>query len=278
MSVSYEMLVLDIDGTLIGSDGVLSEANRRAIAMLKEQGVPIVLATGRTWGGTRALWEGLGLTHPVILCNGAQVYDPVRDRFLYDRRLTFDEVRRVETFLAPDPSVDLYAVVSAIQMWVHRPEGRGSYMAFDGDHYVEVPDVFRRLVETDTRPVKFLAITEPAAVGNLVPRLRSEGGLNAVQSEPYAFDILPPAVSKGSALAALLSHMGVSPRRVVAVGNAPNDLDMLKVAGLGVAVGDAHAEVIAAADRVTVPCKDGAVAEVVQEVFGGSAVEGRSSR
>src|SRR5690606_23339946 len=138
-------------------------ANRRAIATLVELGIPVVLATGRTWGGTRHLWEDLQLKHPVILCNGAQVYDPVRQVLLHDQRLDFQEVGTVKSVLARAP-VDLYADVSPVHMWVHRPDGSGDYLAFGGDEYVETPDLFGDLVRPGTKPVKFLAVAEPDAV------------------------------------------------------------------------------------------------------------------
>lgn len=262
----YRMFVSDIDGTLIGPDGVVSEMNRAAIQALRSRGIPVVLATGRTWGGTVDLLEDLGLDDPVILCNGAQVYDPRTGRMLWDRRLSRAEVQAVERLLRDQP-VQVYAVVSERKVLVHRPRGAGSFTAFNGDRYVPVDDVFAELDRTDVLPVKFFVLAEPALVPVLVARLRTEGKLNAVQSESYAFDVVPQEVSKAQALDALLGHRALSPQRVVAVGNAPNDIDMLRYVGLGVAVGDAHPDVLAVADHVTAPCAQDGVAHAVASVF-----------
>lgn len=262
----YHMFVSDIDGTLIGPDGVVSEANRAAIQELRNRGIPVVLATGRTWGGTADLWEELGLDEPVILCNGAQVYDPRTGRMLWDRRLSREEMQAAEQLLRDQP-VHVYAVVSDRKVLVHHPRGTGSFTAFNGDRYVPVEDVFAELDRTGVRPIKLFVLAEPALVPSLVAMLRTEGRLNAVQSESYAFDVVPHQVSKAEALDALLGHRSLSPQRVVAVGNAPNDIDMLRYVGLGVAVGDAHPDVLAVADHVTAPCAEDGVARAVASVF-----------
>lgn len=263
---SYRMLVSDIDGTLIGPDGIVSPTNRRALEWLKERGIPVLLATGRTWGGTQPVLEQLGLDDPVILCNGAQVYDPKRKRMLWDRRLSAREVEVARSLLQGLP-VHVYAVISESQVLVQCPDESEGYTPFSGDRYREVPDVFAHLAATGIRPVKLFILAHPSMVEPLVRKMREEGGLNAVQSESYAFDIVPPAVSKATALDALLRRWTVDPEEVVAVGNAPNDLDMLTYVGFGVAVGDAHPEVLAAVRQVTVPCAEDAVARVVETAF-----------
>lgn len=260
------MFVSDIDGTLIDRHGVISEANRRALQKLKDRGIPVILATGRTWGGTQEVWEQLDLSDPVIVCNGAQVYDPVSKQFLWDQRLTFDEVRAAETMLQDLP-VQVYAVVSDSLLLVHQPEKRAGFKAFSGDRYAQVDNVFQYLRETGTRPVKIFVLGEPDVIPGAVATLRERGGLNAVQSEPYAFDILAPGTSKASALTPILQRFGMSPQHIVAVGNAPNDVELVDIAGLGFAVGDAHPSLLQVADHVTAPAALDGVAEAVHRAF-----------
>lgn len=260
------MFVSDIDGTLVDGRGVISDANRRALQTLKDRGIPVILATGRTWGGTQEVWEQLDLTDPVIVCNGAQVYDPVSKQFLWEQRLTFDEVRAAEAMLQHLP-VQVYAVVSDTLLLVHQPEKRAGFKTFSGDRYAQVDNVFQYLLETGIRPVKFFVLGEPDVIPGAVAALRERGGLNAVQSESYAFDILAPGLSKAAALTPILQRFGMSPQQIVAVGNAPNDVEMIGLAGLGIAVGDAHPTLLQVADHVTAPADQDGVAEAVERAF-----------
>jgi hypothetical protein len=100
-----------------------------------------------------------------------------------------------------------------------------------------------------------------AQVNQACPRL------TLVQSESTYLEVLPAGATKGAALAWLARRHGVELSRVAAIGDNPNDVDMLRTAGLGAAVGDGHAQVRAVADYVTGPCADGAVADLVDRLL-----------
>jgi hydroxymethylpyrimidine pyrophosphatase-like HAD family hydrolase len=84
-----------------------------------------------------------------------------------------------------------------------------------------------------------------------------------VRSEATYLEVLPEGATKGTALRALAASHGVPLEQIAAIGDNPNDIDMIAAAGLGVAVGDGHPDVRAAADVVVGACADGAVADVV---------------
>lgn len=270
--VGYQMFVSDIDGTLVAADGRASPTDRAAIRRLSELGVSVVLATGRSWGATRYLWEDLGLASPVILLNGAHVFDPVSGRYLGDRRLSREEVEETARLL-DGRGFELVAVFPDRILYPTDAFRARRYLIRGDDAFEEVPDLFEALRSEPETPTKMLLLGEPDLLAAARAILDRSGVVSYVLSDQYCIDIMPAGVSKGTALRLLLDETGLTPSEVVAIGNAPNDIEMLRLAGFSVAVQDAHPAVLSVADAIAVPHDRNAVAWAIACAFSPRLIE-----
>jgi Cof subfamily protein (haloacid dehalogenase superfamily) len=243
----------DLDGTLIGRDGILGRRTRAAITRSKEEGVRFLVATGRMFRSARRYLDEAGLDDPVVCYQGAAVVDPRSGEFLLHEPLDLEVAREVIGSLAarglsPNVYVDDQLYVASETEYSRR------YSAFQHLPVVEVgsePDVL-----ADVR-------------AELAPRF--DGRLFLTTSLPYMLELGNPGVTKGSGLAFVASALGIDLERVVAFGDGENDVELLEVAGLGVAVEGGHPRLLAIADRTCAGPEDEGVAGVIEAVLDSAA-------
>lgn len=242
------LVALDVDGTLVGWDGEISPAVVEAVAAVREAGHHVVLSTGRSVVSVGPVARTLGLTSgPAVCSNGAVTVrlDPsLPDGYEVLEKITFDPgpaLRLIRTEL-PEAAYGVEEV--GVGFLVTKPFPPGE---IDGRHVqVDFEELCRR-------PATRVVIRSPehtqADFHAIVERL----GLHEVE---YAvgwvawLDLNPKGVSKATGLEAVRRALGVAPERTLAVGDGRNDIDMLRWAARGVAMGDADDVVQAAADEV----------------------------
>lgn len=238
------LVALDIDGTLLDHDGLMPTTVHRAVRAVVDAGVPVVLATGRGWISTKPIADQLGLpagTH--VSSNGAVLvdYPPTNIR----EATTFDAapvVARVSE-LAPNAAVAVEVV----------GEGWRLNKPFPADELTGRMEL-QTIEQLVAEPVTRLVIRDPEAEWEDFEHLAEQVGLHGVS---YAIgwstwlDIAPDGVNKAAGLAQICAELGIEASDVLALGDGFNDVEMLQWAGRGVALGDAHPDVQAAADATT---------------------------
>ena len=256
------LVASDLDGTLLRSDGTLSERTVTALDAAGRAGALVVVVTGRP-----PRWvEGLGLervAHELVLCsNGALVYDVANRRVVTERRIEEDAARAVLTAIrdvVPEAGFGSEDARGLRYDDAHRytrpgPEDR---LVASLDEVVS-GGVAKLLVRHGTLDFPALVAAVTDAVGDAVTVTYSSDGL---------VEISAPGVTKAAALAALAAEHGLGPSDAVAFGDMPNDLVMLEWASHGVAVANAHPDVLALADEVTAANDDDGVALVLERLF-----------
>jgi hydroxymethylpyrimidine pyrophosphatase-like HAD family hydrolase len=257
------LIATDLDGTLLRTDGTVSEATRRVLAAVEDAGVPVVFVTGRPLRWMELLWELVGAHGVAIVSNGAVLYDVARG-----------VVRRVDG-LEPEPGLALVealrAVVPGALFAVECLDGLRSEPGFADPHRVPKGSPVGPLEDVWDEPaVKLLLRHAETDADQLHERVVAAVGDRGVATWSMAglVEISAPGVTKAATLARLCAELGIAADDVVAFGDMPNDLAMLTWAGTSYAVANAHPAVLAAADHRTDANDDDGVARQVARLVG----------
>lgn len=261
------LLVSDMDHTLLDEDSRLSQANLTAIRRHVAGGGLFTVATGRAPAAIRVFPELLPYINlPVVTGNGGQVVDLAAG----------DKVLR-SWVLPPEVCPILKeALVRFPEMGAVAYHGLDGFCSFRVTPYVEgliakeKRPALPTTVDTSPMPWNKTLMTEEhdyllKVKDWLDPQLPGLG--RTVFSEETYLEILPLGVSKGAALSVILEMEGIDPQEVVAVGDAPNDKEMLELAGIGAAVANAAPELKAAADVEVCSNDEGAVRDCLERWF-----------
>ncbi|MGA8845308.1 MAG: Cof-type HAD-IIB family hydrolase [Nocardioides sp.] len=256
------LFATDLDGTLLRSDGSLSEGTRRVLAAVEEAGVPVVFVTGRPVRWMESLWEVVGAHGVAIVSNGAVLYDVAQRA-----------VRRVDG-LAPEPGLalaeTLRAVVPGPRFAIECLEGLRLEPDFHDAHRVPPGARVGPLAHVwDDVAVKLL-VRHKGADDDVLAAVHATVGHGAVAtwSMPGLLEISAPGVTKAAALERLCAELGIGAQEVVAFGDMPNDLAMLGWAGTSYAVANAHPAVLRAADHTTAANDEDGVAREMARLVG----------
>lgn len=252
-----KLLFLDLDGTLLNDEGIITEGNRKALEDALRRGHGVVIATGRPLSSARGKAAALGLDKPgcyVISFNGALVYDFGRQEQLFRCAISRDVVRQVfdkakslglhiQTYAAEDVLAEVWGDTGILEGYCH---GMGIV-------YRKVEDICAALEE---EPCKMLAIEDRdfAKLDRLQQFIEEEMShtLECFHSNARFLEIVKAGMNKGQAVRMLCDILGVPVANAVAAGDAANDLSMIRAAGVGVAMANGTADVKAAADYITV--------------------------
>jgi Cof subfamily protein (haloacid dehalogenase superfamily) len=253
------LVATDLDGTLLRSDGGVSRRTRAALDAVRARGTDVVVVTGRPPRWLRGMADLLGHGGLAICANGALVVDLDTGDVAREFPMAAEAARRMAEALRE--------VLPDVAFAVERRGGFAREPAYR-PRWPNPDETIHQLDELLAEPVhkllvrheelgadELLAIAHGAAESIVTPTHSSREGLLEVS----AF-----GVTKAATLALLAAERGVDPAGVVAFGDMPNDLPMLEWAGRGVAVANAHPDVLAAADEVTASNDDDGVAAVLE--------------
>ncbi len=270
-----KLIALDLDETTLDRESCLSPRNRAALTRAVERGVEIVVATGRPMDSVpREIREFPGLRY-AITGNGAAVYDLRSGKALLRHLVPAAAVEQVIGLANGEPAtleVFIQGRAYAQADYLRHPE---NYMADEQTkHYVQstrnpVPDIvdFARAHRTELDSID-LVVADLDTKARLWEGLKQVGGVYITTSVPRLLEISNEACGKHRGMEFVAKLLGIRREDTAAFGNADNDADMLRWAGLGVAVDNASVACKAAADFMTAAYWDDGVARVFEEVFG----------
>ncbi|MHB8342458.1 MAG: HAD family hydrolase [Mycobacteriales bacterium] len=262
------LVATDVDGTLLRRDGRVSERSRRSLEAVRRCAVPLVLVTGRPPRWMAAVVEATGHRGMAICGNGAQVLDVATGAVLESRLLaTEPALAFAQALRAAEPST-AFAVEGADGRFGHEPAYRPRWPAPDAmvggvAELLAAGPVVKLLARHRELDADALLARAVAAAAQLPVTLThsSVEGLLEVAGE---------GVTKATGLARLAAEQGIPASAVLAFGDMPNDVSMLRWAGHGVAMANGHPLAIAAADEVTASAEEDGVAAVLERFFAGS--------
>ncbi|MEM9166009.1 MAG: HAD-IIB family hydrolase [Planctomycetota bacterium] len=290
----YDLIAIDLDGTLLAPGGRVPDANIRAVRRAIDAGYAVSVCTGRSWAESRFALEAIGVDAPMVSAGGSMIVDPHSGETLHRYAMPDSVVRGVvERFTArglaslvlKDPGVSPHdylvvlgdgATLDPVSEWWFEALGVTYRMveSLDEDEHPEwsvrvgacapsdstlpIRDELMRAYERSLLFHSFPAVAAPELVKDAGPR----GEYHVVE----AFDV---DAHKWSGVAWVCDRLGLDPARTVAIGDEINDVTMIQGAGLGIAMGNAVDEVARVADRRTARNDEAGLAQAIDRVLAG---------
>lgn len=265
------LIATDVDGTLIRSDHTLSTRTRRAFQAARDAGIRVLAISGRQPYSIGAIVQGTALMGPCVGSNGAVITDLETRQVLWQATVAIDVQRRLV-----DEMTALFPTLKAVSV----RDGGDLYFAEAGYQGLADPGELETLWPVTQRigdREEVLAAPSGKLVlrddhhdpADLLAAARGLGidGFHATTSGAPFLEVGPVGVTKAAALARLCDRWCIDRADVVAFGDNLNDVEMLRFAGLGVAMGNAEPEAVAAADRVTLTNNEDGVAAVIETLL-----------
>lgn len=263
----YKLLVLDIDGTLTNSEKKITPATLDALLLLQEQGVKVVLASGRPTAGIRALAKQLKLDHYgsfILAYNGAKIINCKTDEIIYQNIIPHHFIPQ------------LYEAAIKHNVGIISYEGDCVIAGTPIDPYIEkeayinqipvkeVPN-FPEYITFDVN--KCLMTGEGTYLADVETKMKEEFGtkLSIYRSEPFFLEIMPQHVDKAYSLSKLLDHLQLTRDEMICCGDGFNDMSMIQFAGLGVAMANAQEKVREIADYITLSNDEDGIVHVIDK-------------
>lgn len=272
--MGYRLLALDVDGTLLDSGGVLRPRVRQAVRGAAEAGCTVAIATGRRYHAACDIAAALGLDAPLILHNGAVVQRAFSGEVLAESPLALPAAHAAAGIMAaagaqvvafPPPRLGDVVLAGPADL---DGELAALYLADCGlrVHRRPLDDLF-----DSVGPLTMVAMDSESRLDGVAAALVHRADCRVTRNtfplwgrQFHVLDVLAPDTSKAAAVTALAERLGVPIVETAAVGDHFNDVEMLEAVGLGVAMGNAPAEVRARADRVTGTCDEEGVAQALE--------------
>jgi Cof subfamily protein (haloacid dehalogenase superfamily) len=262
------LIACDVDGTLLGEDEKVTARTRNAVRAAVAAGAQFVLATGRPPRWIPPVVDGLGFAPMAVCANGAVIYDPVTDKVLSARTLpvaALAALAEIATRVIPGAGLAVERVGasahdSATPQFVSSPGYEHAWLNPDNTE-VSMDDLL------SAPAVKLLVRKAGARSADMAAELAKHVGIEGditYSTNNGLVEIVPLGIDKATGIAEIAAPLGITDADIVAFGDMPNDVPMLLRAGLGVAMGNAHPDAIAAADEVTAPNTDDGVARVLE--------------
>ncbi|MDT5092620.1 MAG: hypothetical protein QOH60_1983 [Mycobacterium sp.] len=262
------LIASDVDGTLLNDDEKVTGRTRAAVLAAISGGAMFVLATGRPPRWIPPVVDALGFAPMAVCANGAVVYDPAQDRILSARTLSVDELAElaeIATRAIPGAGLAVERVGrtahdAATPQFVSSPGYEHAWLNPDNTE-VSLDDLL------SSPAVKLLIRKAGARSSDMADALAMHVGLQGditYSTDNGLVEIVPLGISKASGIEEVARPADIGAEQAIAFGDMPNDVPMLTWAAHGVAMGNAHPQVLAVADEVTATNNDDGLARVLE--------------
>jgi len=247
----YSLILLDIDGTLLDSRNEISPNTKRLLTRLDKKGVPVVLTSARAPGETEPVAQQAGVHAPAICYNGGLILDENRS-ILEDAGIPRADALAFKAFAAaqfPDICVSGYVY----DIWVvDNPEDERVRRLAELNRKEPFQGALSSALRMTNHVHKLLCLGSPRRIQELRARTETEFPmLDSTPSSTASLEILRKGVSKYTAMETIQRYYGIGAEQIVAIGDYYVDIETLRTAGLGIAMGNAPESVKNAAHRVT---------------------------
>lgn len=264
--MAYEILVLDVDGTLMRTDKVISEKTIAEIVWVQEAGIKVAIASGRCTAGIMPTARKIRLDEfggYIVSYNGGCISNCQTGEIIYNINLPDGIVQEIYEFSKKEKT----GIMTYHDNDIIAENDADQYIQIDAkgcDIDIHVVEDFGREV---TYPVnKCLLTGDPDYMAGVEPRAAKafEGRLSVYRSEDFYVEMMPLGIDKAYGLSKLLKKLGYTRSQMICCGDGFNDISMIEYAGLGVAMANASEQVRARADYIAPHCDEDGLVDVIR--------------
>lgn len=248
--MNIKLICTDMDGTLLNDDHTVSEENKKALKYAINKGIIVAITTGRLFTSANYYRNLTGINAPIISSNGAYIRDKFSDDIIYQNPLSLEE------------SLEIYSILKNfnVNLFFNTFNTAISNKEFVNDHPYEInnrdiknsnektlfihkEDLTGLLEESKDTILKAICIdyskNNPEEISKARLAIKNTNKFEVVRSNEYNFEIMKKDTTKGSAIKTLAKTLNIKPSEIMCLGDGENDLSMLEIAGVSVAMGNA---------------------------------------
>lgn len=268
------LICIDMDGTLLNDDHIISDENKKALKYAVDNGVKIAITTGRLFTSAKYYSDLIGVNAPIISSNGAFIKEKDRDEVIYKETLSFDETIEINKILS---KYDITTYFNTFDTVISREEFPEDYTYFKINKslpldcrvkLVVADDIEAYLEKEDGNILKAISLSIGRNHSHLLEakeELKSLNKYEVVSSGDYNFEVMKKGTSKGKAVQKLAEMLDISKEEIMCIGDSENDLSMINFAGIGVAMGNGLQIVKDEADFITDTHNNSGVAKAIMK-------------
>ncbi|MDR0574272.1 MAG: Cof-type HAD-IIB family hydrolase [Tannerella sp.] len=267
--MKYELIVLDVDGTLLNNDRIITARMRAALIKVQQMGIRLVLASGRPTCGVLPLAQELDMDKYdgfILSYNGGQIMNVQTREILFEKRVDMKMI----PYLERKANKDNFAIFTYYGDTIYANDISNEHIIQEAElnsMRLKEPDNFSEAITFFPYKCMIVSDDEDALIGlENHWKKRLAGELDVFRSEKYFLEVVPSFIDKANTLSVLLGKLGVDPQNMVVIGDGVCDVTMIQLAGLGIAMGNAQESVKACADYVTLSNEEDGVAVAIEKV------------
>ena len=248
----FRLAAIDLDGTLLGPDKTISEQNVAAVGRLSQNGVKVIIASGRRHQNSVRFQRQLQLDGPIIACQGGLIRDGESGNVIEAHFLPQNAAREIVNEAEKNGVQAIYYHLDHLYVSERNNQWLDLYESRVGERAETLPD----LNQLDgRRALKIVWYGEPAVLQKIRPEVsvRYRGKVDVLSTESENLEFMTLGINKATALAKVAEQLGVLREQVLTFGDGENDVQMLAWAGMGVAMRHGNPAAIAAAKLISPP-------------------------
>ncbi len=262
-----KIVTIDLDGTLFDNEKKISKENKRAIKKAKENGCYIVIATGRPYNGVKDVLTELNLTTEndyVILYNGGKIMNVGKNELIYSSTIDGAYVKK------------LYQKSIEEKVHIHAFRENEDLITPLKNPYTLVEETINKIdakvfdfnnIKDDEKFIKAMLVDSDENITRITPLFKKiyDGKYSVLRSSKIFLEFLNIETNKGKALKFLANYLNIDIKDTMAIGDADNDIPMIEISGIGVAMSNAFKEVKDYADHITESNLESGVAKAIDK-------------
>ena len=266
MNREYQLLVTDIDGTLLDDNNQVTPKTLEAFQQIKRQDIKIALATGRFFPDAHHFAKRIAFHCPMILIHGA-VIQAFEGSIINQQILPIESIP-VLLELAQKEEIPYQIFQNDRFIMPRKTKWNDIYLNYSEIEPLIMPDIVQYL-KRHQDIFAFTFLGAPERLGSMRKKIEEKlnGSVSIASAHPNVLEVLAPGVNKGKAIKELASYLDIPLSKVIAIGDNYNDIEMIKMAGLGIAMGNAPQKVKDAATYITMDNNHDGIAHFISTLL-----------